>query len=364
MGIGFDLFKARVGYEVAGGVLNSVSNAIDKAAEQRAQANALAKEQSDRNDTLRSLVFMLGNRIALDRDGKKAIARALSRLYDEDISLFSIEDKLDAAYTEIKDMDPKVFFQSIAAINTDRQMTSLIYTYIMYLYGELVEGGFVLPVHVYNMALIKRYFGLNRNEMAECYKAIASLLEKDIDDIADLYEELTSEESIKKIEEENPSIIYVEEKKELPAASSSAEIESKINDIYNQALADSDSDVESFRQHVFIANSNPDCVARVVSSYAESSVGENAVIVFDDTISKNFKDGIFVTNKYVYIGFGGKLESKIPLSEITSITAKTGLLTTQVIINNSNSDSSMLSKKGTLAFCDFLQKIVPLAMQL
>ena len=65
MGIGFEVFKANIGWNLADSVMGSISNAVEKnAAEQEAKAKA-AKMEQDKNDMLKTLIFMVGNNIAL-----------------------------------------------------------------------------------------------------------------------------------------------------------------------------------------------------------------------------------------------------------------------------------------------------------
>ena len=69
MGIGWDVFKANVGWNLADSAMGAISDAIDKnAKEQEARAIA-AKEQQDKSDMLKTLVFMVGIKIELDRTG-------------------------------------------------------------------------------------------------------------------------------------------------------------------------------------------------------------------------------------------------------------------------------------------------------
>ena len=153
MGIGWDVFKANVGWNLADSAMGAISDAIDKnAKEQEARAMA-AKEQQDKNDMLKTLVFMVGNNIELDRTGKKAIAQTLSSIYEENISLFSIEDKIDASYSEMKNESPKQFFANIKAINSDREQVCLMYLVTMVLYMGLSDEKQALP-H-YQKRLIK-----------------------------------------------------------------------------------------------------------------------------------------------------------------------------------------------------------------
>ena len=88
MGVGFDMFKAVIGYSIAEGVVNSVSDAMERSSAESAVREQNAKDASFKNNMLRILVFMLGNNIELDRDGKKQISSYLSEVTGEKISLF------------------------------------------------------------------------------------------------------------------------------------------------------------------------------------------------------------------------------------------------------------------------------------
>lgn len=111
MGIGFDIFKANIGWNLADSVMGSISNAIEKNAQENAEREKIEKEALNKSDMLKTLVFMIGNNITLDRSGKKEIASILSKIYETNISLFSIEEEIDSVYSELKSKNIKVFFQ-------------------------------------------------------------------------------------------------------------------------------------------------------------------------------------------------------------------------------------------------------------
>ena len=313
---------------------------------------------------LKTLVFMVGNNIALDRSIKKSIASVLSTIYDEKISLFAIEEQIDSAYSKLKGENLKQFFSEISAINTDREQTCFMYVVIMLLYMQLSDENVVLPVHTYNLALIKKFFAISRSELAQCYSALGEKLEKDTDDIADVFEKLTSAASIKEIESENPTLVYEEDKERLPAPSICDNPREEITKLYYQSMSESGSAGDDFKKHVCLAEQNPDFIKKVLNLYAKDCTGEDAILVFDNTFTRNCKNGLFLTNKNIYIGARGKLKEKIPLSDVKFIDVQASALINKVKINTAEIESEQLLKHGTIAFGNLLQKIIPLAMQI
>lgn len=360
MGIGFDMFKANIGWNLADGVMESVSNAIEKKA---AQAEA-EKQESDADDMLRTLVFMAGNNIALDRAAKKAIASVLSEINNETISLFSIEEQIDSIYSELKTESLEDFFEDITAIYTDREQTGFMYAVAMILYMHLSDEKVALPLHVYNLSLIKKYFEIERSELAECYEMLGKKLEKDVDDVADIFEELTSEESIKKIEAENPTLICdnstVSKVAALPEVAACDNPKEAIETYYNAAVAGTDS---TFTDRFILADSNPKKVIAAVNAYAKNCKGEEILIAYDDSAFGNGKVGFLLSNKKLYVCNSFEKPNEINLTDVHSIVATPKLMNSFITVNNIKIDTTMLNGHGTEIVADFLQKAIPLAMQ-
>ena len=360
MGIGWDVFKANVGWNLADSAMGAISDAIDKnAKEQEARAIA-AKEQQDKNDMLKTLVFMVGNNIELDRTGKKAIAQTLSDIYGENISLFSIEDKIDASYSEMKNESPKQFFANIKAIKSDREQVCLMYLVVMVLYMGLSDEKLVLPAHVYNLSLIKQFFAVSRNELAQCYSAVSEKINKDVDDIADVFEELTSEESIKKIEAENPYLVYDDTK--LLSENESLNPKEEVEKLYYSCIQDVNGD-EEFKKRFFLADENPKKVLAAVNAYAKNCKGEEILALYDDSSFGNGKVGFLLTNKKLYICNSFEKPQEIELASIKEIKANPKKLNSFITVNEYQISTSMLNQKGTEIVCNFLQKSIPFAEQ-
>lgn len=360
MGIGFDVFKAHIGYNLADSALDAVSNAIEKNASEAAERERIEKETQNKNDMLKTLVFMVGNNITLDRSGKKAISNALSTIYDENISLFSIEDKIDVAYSELKSKNIKQFFTNIFAINNDRQQTCFMYVVIMLLYMELSNQETVLPIHAYNLSLIKRFFSMDRTELSECYKLLGEKLEKDIDDIADIFEELTSEESIKKFETENPTLIYEEEK--LPDPSTCENPKGEVEKIFYETTNEVSGD-EEFKNRFYLADSNTKKILAAVHAYAKNCQDEEILVGYDDSSFGNGKVGFLLTNIKLYICNSFEKPQEIELASIKEINANPKKLNSFITVNEYQISTSMLNQKGTEIVCKFLQKSIPFAEQ-
>ena len=361
MGIGWDVFKANVGWKLADSAMGAISDAIDKnAKEQEARAIA-AKEQQDKNDMLKTLVFMVGNNIELDRTGKKAIAQTLSDIYGENISLFSIEDKIDASYSEIKNESPKQFFANIKSIKSDREQVCLMYLVVMVLYMGLSDEKLVLPAHVYNLSLIKQFFEVSRSELAQCYSAVSEKINKDVDDIADVFEELTSDESIKKIEAENPGLVYDDTK--LLSENESLNPKEEVEKLYYSCIQDVNGD-EEFKKRFFLADENPKKVLAAVNAYAKNCKGEEILALYDDSAFGNGKVGFLLTNKKLYVCNTFEKPQEIELSKIEVISATTKKMNSFISVNNISIDTALCSEVGQSIVSTFLQKVIPLAKQI
>ena len=361
MGIGWDVFKANVGWNLADSAMGAISDAIDKnAKEQEARAIA-AKEQQDKNDMLKTLVFMVGNNIELNRTGKKAIAQTLSDIYDENISLFSIEDKIDASYSEIQNESPKQFFANIKSIKSDREQVCLMYLVVMVLYMGLSDEKLVLPAHVYNLSLIKQFFAVSRSELAQCYSAVSEKINKDVDDIADVFEELTSDESIKKIEAENPYLVYDDTK--LLSENESLNPKEEVEKLYYSCIQDVNGD-EEFKKRFFLADENPKKVLAAVNAYAKNCKGEEILALYDDSAFGNGKVGFLLTNKKLYVCNTFEKPQEIELSKIEVISATTKKMNSFISVNNISIDTALCSEVGQSIVSTFLQKVIPLAKQI
>lgn len=354
MGIGFDIFKARVGMNLADNVMDSISNAIEKNATESAAREQAEKKQLDENELLKILVFMVGNNIELGRGGKKVIASVLSIVYNEKISLFSIEDKIDEAYSELRSVNPKQFFANISAINSDRKHICLMYIVILLLYIELNNANLLLPAHVYNLYLIKRFFSISRAELAKCYSELGTKLEEDTDDIADTFEELTSDEAIKAIEEENPDFIY---KESVPTLCANPKEE--IGKIYNGIVQGVD---KSFTARFDLADNNPKKAIVAVNSYAKNCKGEEILVFYDDSAFGNGKVGFLLTNKKLYVCNSFEKPQEIDITEISTVSATQKQ---KIFVNNNITISTtMVNEIAKNLMCDFLQKVIPFAKQI
>ena len=364
------MFKMRIGDAIADTLIDSVSSAIQESSEEAEAAAAIRKSESNRHDTLKSIVFMLTHNIGIDRTIKKQIAKLFSEVEQEQISLFSIEDKIDTAYKLLSENSPENFFIDIDSIFCNRVTAMQIYMYICFVYMRLNSEDAILPAHIHNFYLIKKNFRFSRAELAECYGVLAKMAESDTDDMANLFEELTSEENIAKIESENPALVYIEPEEddvadeEATVANISENPLEDIKALYSQCLTAAADDSNEVKKHLFLADSNPDFVMKAVKLYAKDCVGEEAIFVYDDTFMKSCKDGFLLTNKNLFIGSSGKLSAKIPLSEINFIDVSVSTFIYKIKVNSAEISSAQILKNGTIALANLLKEAIPLAMQI
>ncbi len=161
----------------------------------------------DNGDTLKTLVFVVGHKVALDRELKKSIA-SMMKILDEDFSLYSNESEINAAYNKVQNLSLENFFSDILSLRIDR--TKITNIYIMDLSFVLVlrRMGIFQPQYIYNLYLIRKHFNLSRQELAACYRALADMQnqEVDFDDFAEEIEDLTGDEAVSELVQKIPEL--------------------------------------------------------------------------------------------------------------------------------------------------------------
>lgn len=161
----------------------------------------------DNEDTLKTLVFVVGHKAALDRELKKSIA-SMMKILDEDFSLYSNESEINAAYNKVQNSSLENFFSDILSLRIDR--TKIANIYIMDLSFVLVlrRMGIFQPQYIYNLYLIRKHFNLSRQELAACYRALANMQnqEVDFDDFAEEIEDLTGDEAVSELVQKIPEL--------------------------------------------------------------------------------------------------------------------------------------------------------------
>lgn len=150
--------------------------------------------------------FVIGYRCEITKDVRRAVAAFVRNTFnDETVSAFSLEhvfsladlmskEKVDAALSKFL-VPPK-----------ERHNCQLIFLYNFILVAGLEEHGLGKPQYVYNLYKLKNYLKFSRVELNEIYLEMSKLMETDIDDVADAVEQMFSEESIKKILQDNSGV--------------------------------------------------------------------------------------------------------------------------------------------------------------
>lgn len=102
------------------------------------------------------------------------------------------------------------------------------------------------------------------------------------------------------------------------------------------------------------ADSNKTKLKNAVSAYAHLEQGEEAVILYDDTLFGGAKEGFVVTNKNVYMHNLLCNPEKVPIGSIT----KLGLVGNDIVFNMSKATMTGLSSATRKDVASFLQGII------
>lgn len=121
---------------------------------------------------------------------------------------------------------------------------------------------------------------------------------------------------------------------------------------------------DDFTQRFLLADKNPKKILAAVKAYAKNCAGENALLMYDDSTFGNGKVGMLLTNKKMYVGNSFETPVEIELSSIRAISATPKSLNSFIMVNEVKIDTAFLNKTTTVLLSDFLQKAVPLAMQI
>ena len=113
-----------------------------------------------------------------------------------------------------------------------------------------------------------------------------------------------------------------------------------------------------------MADSNPKKIFAAVNAYAKNCKGEEIIAMYDDSSFLNGKVGFLLSNKKLYICNSFQNPQEIELSSVSVISAPPKSLNSFIKVNDIQINTSMLNKKKTEVICNFLQKAIPIAMQI
>ena len=121
---------------------------------------------------------------------------------------------------------------------------------------------------------------------------------------------------------------------------------------------------KKFSERFLLANEKPAKIAVAKKSFAKNSTTDIPLVMYDETLSKNGELGYLLTNKKLYIGNREVDPIEVELASVNSIVAKPKLISSFIAIDDVQLEASSLLKEQLFAMADFLEKAVPLAMQI
>ena len=121
---------------------------------------------------------------------------------------------------------------------------------------------------------------------------------------------------------------------------------------------------KKFSERFLLANEKPAKIAVAKKSFAKNSTTDIPLVMYDETLSKSGELGYLLTNKKLYIGNREVDPIEVELASVNSIVAKPKLISSFIAIDDVQLEASSLLKEQLFAMADFLEKAVPLAMQI
>lgn len=328
--------------------------AADFAAEAITGAISASIEKKDRQDLLKTLVFVTSYKATLTRDLKKHIV-TIMKIIDEDISVFSCEPEIDGIYRDLQKMTSAAFFKEVLSTRILREKIMQMYIYVLFLVSRLNGDKTLSPQQLYNLSLIKKQFQFSRQELGQCYSALAKLTETDTDDIAEELEMLTGESAMRQLMKDYPDLVEGDAVphigQDAESAGLSEETLQAIESLYHESVQRvSEKDYET---RLVLGQQRPQLLQKAINTYANEAAKEMPLVQFDESLMNNGQAGILLTNKKIYLKDTFEFAA-IPIRNIVTVEA-TG---TTIKVNTVSLQLISISKKAVQEMAEFLRQCV------
>lgn len=349
MGFFTEYLAAKATISIGNAVTDAVSGAINSAVQNK-----------DKTDVLKSLVFVVSYKGALNKEYKKEIVNVM-KIMDESISLFTYEPEIDAVYKTFQThLNAEAFFEDVLSTRFDREKIIFMYMYVLILVRILNQKNMFSPQQLYNLSLIKKQFNFSRNELGMCYSGLAQLVDSDTDDIAEELETITGDEAITHLLKTYPDLIeldkdaetlYLERYPEL-----NKEVFEKIKCLYVDSVRKSN-DVD-FSSAVNLVVNDKFRIQNAINKYAKNAINEIPILFYDSSLLSNGKTGLVLTDKNVYIGEVLNHHT-VPLRNIVRIISKEDTFS----INDITLSGVSFNNATSQLFTDLLKNIIKLLIE-
>ena len=123
----------------------------------------------------------------------------------------------------------------------------------------------------------------------------------------------------------------------------------------SRKLADFAGKHPDLKNRFILAETNPKKLKNALSAYGHLEAGEEAVILYDDTLMGGARDGFIVTNKNVYIHNSLSETKKLPISNIRAF----GVKGMDIIIDLKKVSTAMADDKSRKDMVSLLKDVVP-----
>ena len=131
----------------------------------------------------------------------------------------------------------------------------------------------------------------------------------------------------------------------------------------NKLLAEFATKHPDLKSRFILAETNPKKLQNALSAYAHLEQGEEAVILYDDTVFEGGKDGFVITNKNIYIHNSFSETKKVALGDISIVRLNKMDAIFQTPVPVHAGMAAVGSDDGRNAIFALLKEIIPLALK-
>lgn len=345
----------------------------DEKARESVGTNLLIDSDNQTENLLKFYTFIVGYHYELSKYSKKLLVTFINETYDTSLSVFECEDNFESYIELMKDKSLKEAFYSLFTEKLDDNVYAKMYANTFILIMALIDDDTDNSLSAqckYNLYALSKILNLNKSILATEYKILAEILETDIDNIAESFEEFLNQDTINQLLGQFPEVgeygddrrakLAEIKKMEQIIAQKNAEdkkaAEARIIETIKNTWHSFIDKKSEIKNQFYYLDENSKVVSNAIQSYAKGSSGENALFQWDDSFLGNGKVGFLLTNKNIYFRNSFSNPDLVPLKDIDSFGIKGN-----VIIANGK---TIFVTSQTDSVREFLNEILPLVKQL
>lgn len=293
---------------------------------------------------IKILTFLFGRRKQITENEKELI-NSMTKADNYDID---VKEKIHQAHQKISRLkNSKDFFvnNGFEKIDNDTRLILFVisFTSIFGIFEKNCEEfdiENICPQYIYNLYLIQKYLGITYKDKMQCFKALGEREGETLsqDEFLNLYDSLVSDKIISKITQIYPEVL------------DGYPLDFKID--LEDAFKNIKKKLGKKSELVCLAYKSTEKLAQTVRSYAKNATtDEKPILIFDNSISENCKNGFLLTDKHIYAKNSLSFRNIcINLSEVNDIT----YTSLSLLFNTKKVETEQIGIAGTKILFEFI----------